>query len=114
MQFITKQQGLGILALVVLIGALEAVVHWLPNRPSTLDEDVLLAAEDSLSQVHRPYYGYHRDTIAIHLRPFDPNTADSITLRELGLAPWQARKYYATVQQAGSIGGQKTCGSYIG
>lgn len=90
MQFITKQQGLGILALVVLIGVLEGVVHWLPSRPSPVAEEVLLAAEDSLSQTHQPYYRHHRDTIAIHLRPFDPNTADSITLRELGLAPRQA------------------------
>ena len=90
MQFITKQQGLGILALVVLMGVLEGVVHWLPSRPSPVAEEVLLAAEDSLSQTHQPYYRHHRDTIAIHLRPFDPNTADSITLRELGLAPRQA------------------------
>lgn len=90
MQFITKQQGLGILALVVLVAVLEGVAHWLPSHPSTVEEEVLLAAEDSLKQTH-PYYRYQRDTIAIHLRPFDPNTADSITLRELGLAPWQAR-----------------------
>ena len=90
MQFITKQQGLGILALVVLMVALEMVVHWLPARPSTVEEDMLPAAEDSLSKVHRPHYRYHRDTIAIHLHAFDPNTADSVTLRELGFAPWQA------------------------
>ena len=72
------------------MGVLEGVVHWLPSRPSPVAEEVLLAAEDSLSQTHQPYYRHHRDTIAIHLRPFDPNTADSITLRELGLAPRQA------------------------
>ena len=90
MQFITKQQGIGILALVILIAALELVVHWLPSRPTEVDEDILHSAEDSLKQTH-PYYRYQRDTVAIHLCLFDPNTADSATLVGLGLAPWQAR-----------------------
>ena len=90
MQFITKQQGIGILALVILIAALELVVHWLPSRPAEADEGMLRAAEDSLKQT-RPYYRYQRDTVAIHLCLFDPNTADSATLVGLGLAPWQAR-----------------------
>ena len=90
MQFITKQQGIGILALVILIAALELVVHWLPSRPAEADEGMLRAAEDSLKQT-RPYYRYQRDTVAIPLCLFDPNTADSATLVGLGLAPWQAR-----------------------
>jgi competence ComEA-like helix-hairpin-helix protein len=32
---------------------------------------------------------YPRDTVAIHLQPFDPNTADSSTLIHLGLKKWQ-------------------------
>ncbi|MGN1240290.1 MAG: ComEA family DNA-binding protein, partial [Paludibacteraceae bacterium] len=90
MQFLTRQQGIGILALVILIAALELVVHWLPYRPSEVDEGMLRAADDSLKQTH-PYYRYQRDTVAIHLCLFDPNTADSATLVGLGLAPWQAR-----------------------
>ena len=79
MQFITKQQGIGILALVILIAALELVVHWLPSRPAEVDEDILHSAEDSLKQTY-PYYRYRRDTVAIHLCLFDPNTADSAIL----------------------------------
>ncbi|MGM9809559.1 MAG: ComEA family DNA-binding protein [Paludibacteraceae bacterium] len=90
MQFLTRQQGIGILALVILVAALELVVHWLPSRPSAVNEGMLRAAEDSLKQTH-PYYRYQHDTVAIHLCLFDPNTADSATLVGLGLAPWQAR-----------------------
>lgn len=32
-----------------------------------------------------------RDTVPLRLHPFDPNTADSVELLELGLRPWQAR-----------------------
>ena len=78
------------MALVILIAALELVVHWLPSRPAEVEEGMLRAAEDSLKQT-RPYYRYQRDTVAIHLCLFDPNTADSATLVGLGLAPWQAR-----------------------
>jgi competence ComEA-like helix-hairpin-helix protein len=34
---------------------------------------------------------YKRDTIAIRLQVFDPNTADSSTLVHLGFKPWQAK-----------------------
>ena len=43
---------------------------------------------DSLKRKH---YRYTYDTIRICLRPFDPNTADSTTLLQLGLKRWQVR-----------------------
>ena len=91
MQFITKQQVLGILSLVVMTASLELVVHWLPSRPSLPEDSVVLAAvDDSLTQV-RTHYGYRLDGLSVRLCLFDPNTADSATLVALGFAPWQAR-----------------------
>ena len=34
---------------------------------------------------------YKRDTIAIRMQMFDPNTVDSMTLLHLGFKPWQAK-----------------------
>lgn len=91
MQFITKQQVLGILSLVVMTASLELVVHWLPPRPSLPEDSVVLAAvDDSLAQ-GRTHYGYRLDGLSVRLCLFDPNTADSATLVALGFAPWQAR-----------------------
>lgn len=42
---------------------------------------------------------------AVHLQPFDPNTADSTLLLGLGLAPWQVRSIY----KYRASGGVYTC-----
>ena len=95
---LTPQQWLGLLILLILAGVTLFCLHrFQPAEGSDLQvSDSTLTAftqhlsqQDSLrkAQWQKPY---PRDTIAIHLQAFDPNTADSSTLVHLGLRPWQA------------------------
>ena len=75
--------------LLVLVVSVEVFIHLVPQRPKAAEpaEEVVQIA-DSLKRKH---YRYTYDTIRICLRPFDPNTADSTTLLQLGLKRWQVR-----------------------
>ena len=95
---LTPQQWLGLLILLILAGAALFFLHrFQPTTEPTLQlSDSTLTAftqhqsqQDSLRKAQRKKQ-YPRDTIALHLQPFDPNTADSSTLVHLGLKPWQA------------------------
>ena len=95
---LTPQQWLGLLILVILAGVTLFCLHrFQPTTdPSLQLSDSTLTAftqhqslQDSLRKAQHKKQ-YPRDTIALHLQPFDPNTADSSTLVHLGLKPWQA------------------------
>jgi competence ComEA-like helix-hairpin-helix protein len=95
---LTPQQWLGLLILLILAGAALFFLHrFQPTTEPTLQlSDSTLTAftqhqslQDSLRKAQWKKQ-YPRDTIALHLQPFDPNTADSSTLVHLGLKPWQA------------------------
>ena len=95
---LTPQQWLGLLILLILAGAALFFLHrFQPTTEPTLQlSDSTLTAftqhqsqQDSLRKAQRKKQ-YPRDTIALHLQPFDPNPADSSTLVHLGLRPWQA------------------------
>ncbi|MCQ2346305.1 MAG: helix-hairpin-helix domain-containing protein [Paludibacteraceae bacterium] len=94
---ISKSQWIGAAILVGMVVAVIVFVHIVPQREVTPDlssvDSVLI---DSVSKRRKPYYrhkkySYPRDTIALCLQPFDPNTADSMTLLQVGLRPWQIR-----------------------
>ena len=95
---LTPQQWLGLLILVILAGITLFCLHRFQpttDPPLQLSDSTLTAftqhqsLQDSLRKAQRKKQ-YPRDTIALHLQPFDPNTADSSTLVHLGLKPWQA------------------------
>lgn len=93
---LTPQQWLGLLILVLLAG----VAFFFLHRFQPVEETVQVsdstvtrfsahqAYQDSLRKAQWKKQ-YPRDTIALHLQPFDPNTADSATLVHLGLKKWQ-------------------------
>lgn len=96
----TGQQWIGLILLVVLVLGTLIAVKRLQPPPST---DVTWV-NDSTKNTFAQYQSqqdslrkaqwkrsYPRDTIAIYLQEFDPNTADSATLVHLGLKPWQAK-----------------------
>ncbi|MBQ7191471.1 MAG: helix-hairpin-helix domain-containing protein [Paludibacteraceae bacterium] len=88
-----RKQIIGLLILLLTVCLLEGIIYLLPN-PQPAHEPT--PVPDSLVTKTKPLYS--RDTITLHLQPFDPNTADSITLRQLGLRPWHItniRKYKA-------------------
>ena len=86
---LSRQQAIGAVVLLVLVVSVEVFIHLVPQRPKAAEpaEEVVQIA-DSLKRKH---YRYTYDTIRICLRPFDPNTADSTTLLQLGLKRWQVR-----------------------
>lgn len=96
---LTKEQWIGVVILAVIVGSLFFLLHrFQPEEvPSALqvNDSVISnftkhqAQQDSLYQAQWKKK-YPRDTIAIRLQPFDPNTADSSTLVHLGLKKWQA------------------------
>ncbi len=73
----TRKQGIGLLLFLAFVLTLRLFIHFLPS-PSAENRPV----EDTLQSLQT-----ERDTVI--LRPFDPNTADSLTLAQLGLRPWQ-------------------------
>ena len=98
---LTGQQWLGaVLLTVLIIGTLTAVKHFQPQQEQvehwTNDSTQTLfanhqAQQDSIRKAQWKKKYPRRDTIAIHMQMFDPNTADSSTLVHLGFKPWQAK-----------------------
>lgn len=104
-----RQQLIGASIVCCVIFLIVAVTIALPRCGAGEEQgveafrlDTLLA--DSLEQAwqdaHPPYQKpakpvykrpYVRDTVPLLMQPFDPNTADSLTLLQLGLRPWQVR-----------------------
>ena len=97
---LTAEQWIGVVILVALvIGTLVLIRYCQPKK-----EGVLTWTNDSVKSEFVDYQlqqdsarkeewkkKYKRDTIAILMQDFDPNTADSSTLVHLGLKPWQAK-----------------------
>lgn len=97
---LTTEQWIGVAILTLIAIGTIILLHLFP-KPQTdeqqLNNDSLQASftqhqaqQDSIRKAQWKRQ-YQRDTIAICLQPFDPNTADSTTLVHLGLKPWQAR-----------------------
>ena len=94
----TGEQWLGVGILAVLVGATLFLVHrFQPSEPEVVEvvsDSVLTqfatyqAEQDSIRKATWKKQ-YPRDTIAIRMQVFDPNTADSSTLVHLGLKKWQ-------------------------
>ena len=82
-----KKQWLGLAVLAVMIVVIRLFVYFLPKAEKTEYSIV----NDSINNYFTAKSTFKRDTVVLRLRPFDPNTADSITLRQLGLRPWQIR-----------------------
>lgn len=96
---LTGEQWLGLLILGVIIAATLMGMKYLQpaDEPTILVEDSVKTdfkdyqtKQDSLYKA-KWKKTYKRDTIAIRMQLFDPNTVDSMTLLHLGFKPWQAK-----------------------
>ena len=96
---LTGEQWLGLLILGVIIAATLVGMKYLQpaDEPTILVEDSVKTdfkdyqtKQDSLYKA-KWKKTYKRDTIAIRMQVFDPNTVDSTTLLHLGFKPWQAK-----------------------
>lgn len=95
---LTGEQWLGVCILALLAGVTLFLVHrFQPAEPEVVEvvnDSVLTqfatyqAEQDSIRKATWKKQ-YPRDTIAIRMQVFDPNTADSSTLVHLGLKKWQ-------------------------
>jgi competence ComEA-like helix-hairpin-helix protein len=94
----TAEQWLGVVVLVVLVvGTLMVVKHFQPPK----EDETVWVNDSTKSQfadyqekqdsIRKAQWRRQRDTIAIRMQVFDPNTADSSTLVHLGFKPWQAK-----------------------
>lgn len=96
---LTGEQWLGLLVLGVIIAATLVGMKYLQpaDEPTILVEDSIKTDfKDYQTQQDSLYKAkwkktYKRDTIAIRMQVFDPNTVDSMTLLHLGFKPWQAK-----------------------
>ena len=95
---LTRNQwiGLGIMLtlIAVFIGSFYLIDHL--NRPSgeVSATDAVSPEEISVlmeKQKQTEYLNFKHDTVALYLHKFDPNTADSTELLQLGLRPWMVR-----------------------
>lgn len=94
----TAEQWLGVVVLVVLVvGTLMVVKRFQPPKE---DETVwvndstkaqFVDYQEKQDSIRKAQWRRQRDTIAIRMQVFDPNTADSSTLVHLGFKPWQAK-----------------------
>ena len=95
---LTGEQWLGVCILALLAGVTLFLVHrFQPSEPEVVEvvnDSVLTqfatyqAEQDSIRKATWKKQ-YPRDTLAIRMQVFDPNTADSSTLVHLGLKKWQ-------------------------
>jgi competence ComEA-like helix-hairpin-helix protein len=94
----TAEQWLGVVVLVVLVvGTLMVVKHFQPPK----EDETVWVNDSTKSQfadyqekqdsIRKAQWRRQRDTIAVRMQVFDPNTADSSTLVHLGFKPWQAK-----------------------
>ncbi|MBO7408679.1 MAG: helix-hairpin-helix domain-containing protein [Paludibacteraceae bacterium] len=87
---VKRSQWLGILVLIIIIAAVETVIYFAPRpvpAPPTSEQ------VDSLKQTKQQYSKFprfQRKKTVYNPHTFDPNTADSITLTEVGFRDWQA------------------------
>lgn len=97
---LTPEQWIGVAILTLITIGTILLLHLFPKPPTDeqqRDNDSTLSSftqhQAQQDSIHKAQWRrqYQRDTIAIYLQPFDPNTADSTTLVHLGLKPWQAR-----------------------
>lgn len=96
---LSAEQWLGVLLLILIAGSVFLLLHRFQPKvvePVVVTTDsmrttfaVYQAQQDSLRKAKWKKQ-YARDTIAICMQQFNPNTADSSTLVHLGLKPWQA------------------------
>ena len=94
----TAEQWLGVVVLVVLVvGTLMVVKRFQPPK----EDETVWVNDSTKSQfadyqekqdsIRKAQWSRQRDTIAIRMEVFDPNTVDSSTLVHLGFKPWQAK-----------------------
>lgn len=94
----TAEQWLGVVVLVVLVvGILMVVKRFQPPK----EDETVWVNDSTKSQfadyqekqdsIRKAQWRKQRDTIAVRMQVFDPNTADSSTLVHLGFKPWQAK-----------------------
>lgn len=94
----TAEQWLGVVVLVVLVvGTLMVVKRFQPSK----EDETVWVNDSTKSQfadyqekqdsIRKAQWRRQRDTIAVRMQVFDPNTADSSTLVHLGFKPWQAK-----------------------
>lgn len=75
---LTSSQLISAIVLIVAMAGINIVAHYIPlQEPVIAEKDI--ATEDPMTQTRQRLFA------------FDPNTADSLTLMELGLRPWQVR-----------------------
>ncbi len=95
----TPKQRIGILTLACVLPLALLIIYflprWLVSQTSETSLNLSQHKADSLmanlQAFERKERQWERDTIALRLHTFDPNTADSLTFRELGLPAWMAR-----------------------
>lgn len=97
---LTAEQWVGVLLLALIAGSVFLLLYFfqpkavesvvVTNDSTRTSFAVYQAEQDSLRKA-KWNKQYSRDTIAICMQKFDPNTADSTTLVHLGFKPWQAK-----------------------
>ena len=94
----TAEQWLGVVVLVVLVvGTLMVVKRFQPPKENETvwvndsTKSQFADYQEKQDSVRKAQWRKQRDTIAIRMEVFDPNTADSSTLVHLGFKPWQAK-----------------------
>jgi competence ComEA-like helix-hairpin-helix protein len=94
----TAEQWLGVVVLVVLVvGTLMVVKRFQPPKAEEMvwvndsTKAQFVDYQEKQDSIRKAQWRRQRDTIAIRMQVFDPNTADSSTLVHLGFKPWQAK-----------------------
>ncbi len=98
---LTKSQWIGVGVFVSVIAIVITLLVYIPQwMTQPISEDSLILSQtqaetlerklDSIEEQRSKRYK-RREKTPIRLQPFDPNTADSVTLCEVGMPSWMAR-----------------------
>ena len=106
---LTKNQwlGLGILTAIiaVFIGSIYLIDYvTVPKESEVAEVEAQTMKEIEViqeKQRSRDYYKVKTDTVELRLHKFDPNTADSIELLQVGFRPWMVRNMQKYKEKGG-------------
>lgn len=97
---LSRSQWIGLAVLLLSLAAVAGLLRWADRltQPADTPDSLQLTSEKAaeleaaLRETEFAYRtAYREDTIPLRLHRFNPNTADSMELLELGLRPWMAR-----------------------
>ena len=90
--YLQRNDRQALLAILFIMAVSVSIIYLFGNRTETEKQEIDSTNQEIIQQASQSHPAYYHEGTAVHQAfPFDPNTADSIQLRQLGLTAWQVK-----------------------